>query len=366
MSIDAVSESFSAVVLAGTHQWSGSSFERLAARPLVPIALSPLIGYSLRWLKEGGIRRTTICVNGTTRVMEAALGGGQDLGMELSYFHDDTPRGAAGCVRDAGTRLGAETLVITGATAIPTIDFGDLVAWHRRSGAAVTAVVHREPSTAALSPGGVYVFERRVLEQVAITGYQDIKENLIPKLRRAGERVVAYETGGFCPQVLNASTYLAVNQWMLQRLAQEGRGGALLHPTARVEKGAILVGPVQLGARALVRSGATIVGPTSIGADSVVGPGGVVARSALWAGCIVGEDAMVHGSVLGDGAVIPPGTRLFNVVRSREEQETSPGPLRISLRRTAKGPAPRSSHRGPTLRSVRAELSSGALLPHFI
>jgi NDP-sugar pyrophosphorylase family protein len=361
MSADTHPDSFCAVVLAGTHQWNGSSFERLAARPLVPVALSPLIGYSLRWLREGGIRRASICVNGSTRGIEAALGHGEGLGMELSYFQDDTPRGAAGCVRDAGIRLGAERLVVTGATAIPTVDFQALLASHRSAGAAATAVVHREPPTSALSPGGVYVFERRVLQQVANTGYQDIKENLIPKLRRAGERVVAFETGGFCPQVLNASTYLAVNQWMLQRLAQEDRGGALLHPTSRVEAGAILVGPVQLGARAIVRAGATIVGPTSIGDDSVVSRNGVVARSALWTGCNVGEGAMVHGSVLGDGAEVPPGTRLFNVVRSYEEQETSPNPLRISLRRPARRPAPPSRHRGPRLRSVLAELAAGAL-----
>src|SRR5258708_30289940 len=94
----------SAVVLAGTHHWSGSSFKKLAPRPLIPVALEPLISYSLRWLRQGGVRPATVCANGTSRAIEAALGSGDELNMELSYYHDGTPRGAAGCVRDAGLR----------------------------------------------------------------------------------------------------------------------------------------------------------------------------------------------------------------------------------------------------------------------
>ena len=58
-------DGLSAVVLAGTHHWSGSSFERLAPRPLVPVALEPLISYSLRWLRDG--RRILFLGNETGR-----------------------------------------------------------------------------------------------------------------------------------------------------------------------------------------------------------------------------------------------------------------------------------------------------------
>jgi NDP-sugar pyrophosphorylase family protein len=321
-----------AVVLAGTHHWSGSSFERLAPRPLVPVALAPLISYSLRWLGRSGIRRATICSNGTTRAIQAAFGDGGELEMELGYYQDDTPRGAAGCVRDAGVRTASETLVITDGTAIPTVDLAELLASHYASGAAATAVVHRERSVSAPpTPSGVYVFERRVLDHIGENGFQDIKENLIPKLHRAGEPVVAYETGGFCPHVFNAQTYLAVNQWMLQRLAREddGSGRILLHPSACVEPGARLVGPVQLGPGARVQAGATIVGPTSIGADSRVGRNALVARSVVWSRCALGDGSVVHGSIVGSDAVVLPGSRLFNVVRP----QTPLGPLGRSRRR---------------------------------
>jgi NDP-sugar pyrophosphorylase family protein len=322
-----------AIVLAGTHPWRASSFEALSVRPLVPVALSPLIHYSLRWLREGGIRRATICANHASSAVEAVLGDGAAQDMELSYYRDETPRGAAGCVRDAGLAAGSDTVVVVDGASVPTVDLENLLAAHRGSGAALTAVVHRDRSRRVPpSPGGVYVLERRVLEQVPGSGYQDIKEFLIPRLHRLGEVVAAYESGGSCPRVLDARTYLAVNQWVLEQRVREGPEGVddlLAHPSASVEPGARLVGPVQLGPGVRVGAGATIVGPTSIGAGATVGSGALVARSVLWNRCRVGEGSVVHGCVLGDGAVVPPSARLFHVIRrGAAETESS---LRLPL-----------------------------------
>jgi mannose-1-phosphate guanylyltransferase len=339
----------SAVVLAGTHNWSGSIFERLAPRPLVPVALEPLLSYSLRWLHDGGIRQVRICANGTTRAIESAFGDGSDLGMDLGYYEDGTPRGAAGCVRDAGVALPSSTFVVTEGAAIPTVDLADLLASHRASRAAVTAVVHRDRAVCgAPTPGGVYVFERRVLDQIGEKGFQDIKENLIPRLHRAGEHVVAYQSDGFCPHVFSAQSYLAVNEWMLERLAGEGAGGerALRHPTARVEAGARLVGPVQLGAGACVEAGATVIGPTSVAAGCRVARHALVARTALWARSAVGEGAVVHGCVVAEDAVIPAAARLFNVVRPRPA--SAPGSGRAHLAASPSSVVPPAAGLAPT------------------
>jgi len=248
--------------------------------------------------------------------------------MQLSYYKDSTPRGEAGCARDAGLDAGSDTLVIVDGTAIPTVDLAALLAAHLASGAVMTAVVHRE-EMAAPTPGGVYVVERRALGQVPENGFQDIKENLIPRLYRAGARVAAHESDACCPHVFNAQTYLAVSQWMLQRIADAEVGGdGLVDPTASVEPGVRFVGPVQIGAGAHIAAGATVVGPTTIGPDCVVGRNALVARSVLWSRCTVGEGAVVHGCVAGNDAALPPAARLFNAVHAAS-------PLR------ARVPAPR-------------------------
>jgi NDP-sugar pyrophosphorylase family protein len=279
------------------------------------VAAAPLLTYPLRWLAEGGVREAIVCANGTTRAIREALGVGAALGMAIGYYEDGTPRGAAGCVRDAGLASAADILVVADGTSIPTVDLAELLEAHRREGAAVTVVVQREVSAATpLMPVGVYAFSRAVLDKVPPTGYQDIKETLIPRLHRAGERVVPHETRAACPHVFDARTYLDVNGWMVERLGAGLRAAALVDPTAVVDPGARLVGPVQLGARARVAAGATVIGPSSIGADSVLLEGAVVARSAVWGRCRIGALALVDGSILGDDAVVEAGATLLNEV----------------------------------------------------
>ena len=92
----------SGIVLAGVHRWGESEFERLLPRPLLPVAESPLICYALRWLRDGGVRAATICANSESRFVRHCLKDGSEYGLDIRYFEDLTPRGPAGCVRDAG------------------------------------------------------------------------------------------------------------------------------------------------------------------------------------------------------------------------------------------------------------------------
>jgi mannose-1-phosphate guanylyltransferase len=324
------------VVLAGTYHWSNSSFEDLLPRPLVPVAQAPLVTYAMRWFRDGGIPRVTLCANSASRAVRSILGGGSRLTMSIEYHEDWTPRGAAGCVRDAASRSDADTLVIADGTAIPAVNIGLLLDDHRSAGAAVTIVVHHDRQARVgerpLNPGGIYVFDRRVLDYIAETGFQDIKETLIPKLYKAGERIVAHAGLGICPRVLNAETYLAVNHWMVEQVADDPTplehwgayvetGELLAHPTAWVAPGAHFVGPVLLGPAVRVAAGATIVGPTSLGPACQVGEGALVSRTVAWNRCRIGEGAVVDGSVLTDDSVVGPRTRLFHAFKVKGAQD---------------------------------------------
>ena len=41
--------------MAGIYPWANTVFDRLLARPLLPVAHKPLISYALSWLVEAGI-----------------------------------------------------------------------------------------------------------------------------------------------------------------------------------------------------------------------------------------------------------------------------------------------------------------------
>jgi len=314
------------IILVGAHPWTRSAFDGLLPRTLLPVAHRPLISYGFSWLQEGGIQEVAVCANRETQALQAQLLRHVPRGMTLSYHEDAMPRGAAGAVRDAARASDAATFVVTDGTAIPTVDLRDLLTAHQASGAAVTVVVHSEPSCLgephSQAPSGMYVFDRHALDVVPDRGFYDIKENLIPALHRSGERVHAYAARSASPRVLNAASYLAVNEWMVEQVVAAGSqpegyvktGECLFHRDAVIAGDATFIGPVLVGAGARIMSGAVVVGPTSIGCEAVLGPCVLVSRSAIWRRSVVHEQAVADQCLVADDSVVDAGTHAVRTV----------------------------------------------------
>ncbi|MFN7981768.1 MAG: NDP-sugar synthase [Vicinamibacterales bacterium] len=331
------------IVLAGTHTWASTQFDSLLPRQLVPVAHRPLISYGLSWLEQAGVERVVVCGNRGTGPLRSLLRSHDGFGMQVLYLEDAMPRGAAGCAHDAAAASDGDTFIVTDGTSIPNVELADLLAFHRKSRAAATVVVHDDQHRGVQSglhtPTGVFVFERRALAAVPPRGFYDIKEHLVPRLRAAGEAVVMFASGRSAPRVLGASTYLAVNEWVVERLVSSRPeadrmapsrlawdapigytriGESLVHSEASVAPDVIITGPVLIAAGARVQSGAVLVGPSSVGRNSVVEKGALVSRSAVWRRAVVGANAVADRTVVADDAVLAADSRAFRtVVRDR-------------------------------------------------
>jgi len=330
-----VSKHTTGILLAGTHPWTNSAFDTLAARTLLPVAHRPLIWYGLSWLNQHGIRDVAVCGNRETRALQSKLSRHVPFGMKVNYHEDPMPRGAAGSARDAAVATDAENFVVAEATAIPSIDLTDVLEKHQTSGACVTVVVHsetrRDGGAPLQVPGGIYVFSRRAFDGVPAHGFCDIKEKLIPQLDAAGEQIVPYEATTPAPRVLDSATYMAVNEWMIERLIRNSdtqktyikSGSALIHPEAFVAEDAALVGPVLVGPGARIMSGAVIVGPSSIGREAIIESGATVSRSAVWRRSTIGENAMVDQCIIADDSIVEAGVHAcLSVVTAERATET--------------------------------------------
>jgi NDP-sugar pyrophosphorylase family protein len=323
-----------AIVLAGSHAWRRQSIESFMPRPVLPVGNRPLIAHPLMWLAAGGIKDAIICTNGLSGLIRQHVTALTGL-PALTYFDDETPRGPAGSAADAMARLEGGPLVIVEHSTIPELDLPRLVADHRASGAAATIVVQprnldgRGPSGSAV-PVGIYVFERRALEGVPSLGYQDIKEMLLQRLHLAGEQVRIHAAEAWCYRVIDARSYLNVNHSVIDRacaghaaaaaaVQQDGppsHGASVIaHPTSRIEPGALVIGPVVLGAHSVLRRDSVVIGPTAIGRQTTVHRGAVVSRSVVWDRCDVSEGAFVNQSVVVSDICVPAGARLTEVVR---------------------------------------------------
>jgi len=302
---------------------------------LLPVAQKPLIDYVLGWLYRAGVSQATICANGSTTSLRRYLDAPGEPSLVIGYHEDRSPRGAAGCVKDAAALSTADTFVVTDGTSIPTTDLPRLLAHHRQRKADVTIVVCQRLSELGnrshLHPTGTYVLERDVLDAVPATSFQDIKESLIPKLHREGRRIELFTVDQVSPRVLNVDSYVALNRWVIERMvAASGLEGPrtggqssrelIAHPTARIEDGAMIIGPVVLGPGVKVHASATILGPTSVGAGSEIRSEALVARSVVWENCIVGERALVDQCLLADDVSVEPGAVLTGMIRWKKPE----------------------------------------------
>lgn len=309
-----------AIILAGSHVWQEDSLEAVCPRALLPIANSPLIHYTLAWLRAAGVRAATLCSNDAAVPLQDCLLDGAATGVELYYYADHIPRGPAGCARDAALASDAGLLVVVEGAVLPELDLKALIVAHQRSQAAATVVVsgadgERGPAQSCLSPVGLYVFARSALEHVPRSGFQDIKETLIPRLHEAGALVVGHPVARPFPRVRGRESYLAAHAWALERiyarrLTRDGyqwRRDAYVHHTARLAERARLVPPLMIGPGVHIEDDAVLVGPSVLGRRCVVGRGAIIERSVLWEGCVVGARVVVDQAVLATGVSISSG-----------------------------------------------------------
>ncbi|MFQ6049243.1 MAG: hypothetical protein ACE5K7_07760, partial [Phycisphaerae bacterium] len=167
-----------------------------------------------------------------------------------------------------------------------------------------------------LKPAGIYLLEPCALNYVRPRSYQDIKEQLIPAMARAGRRIATVVLKGQYLECWDAGSYLDMVESVLsqaacfaalpERLREAGRS-VYVAADAAVDRTARLVGPIAILSGAEIAAGAVLVGPVVVGADSRIGRSAVVSRSILWPQAHVGAGAFVSQSVLTSHAIVKPG-----------------------------------------------------------
>ncbi|NLX13675.1 MAG: NDP-sugar synthase [Phycisphaerales bacterium] len=347
------------VILAGIHRWGAFALDEVVSRSLWPVAGRSVIAHTLKWLRKAGVENVTICANSDTQYMYRLLGTGCTFRMQLDYYMDISPRGPAGCVRDAMLGSVARAFVVVEGAILPQIDLDDLLRKHAESNAALTMVVSRDPvadqaGMEMLRPAGIYVFAPRISADIPERGYQDIKETLVPKLFARGENIASYVVDHDAVlRIIDTASYHSVNNWVIERMARWGlcpadytrHKLALVHKTAKVSSGARLLGPVLIEPSCVVEDQAIIVGPMVLGVGSHIGRKVVVSRSVLWHDCHVQTQAKLDHCILTHGARIEAYAAFDHMVCVGDYLDCSQGRLALSplcgdlaIRQTA-GPA---------------------------
>jgi MurNAc alpha-1-phosphate uridylyltransferase len=112
-------------------------------KSLVEVAGQPFIIRQLSYLRDQGVRRVVLCVGYLGEMIEAVVGNGQQLGIEVAYSPDGPSLlGTGGALKKALSLLGDEFFVLYGDSFLP-VDFAAVQSAFEGSGQdALMTVLH--------------------------------------------------------------------------------------------------------------------------------------------------------------------------------------------------------------------------------
>src|SRR6266568_5038244 len=310
-------------------------------KPMLPLGNRPMMEHIVRHVHNHGFKDIVVTVQFLASQVRNYFGDGSDMGVDLTYATETTPLGTAGSVRNAAEQLHDTFLVISG-DALTDVDLGELVAFHRRSGAMGTValkhmdnplefgiVITREDGRierflekphwgqvfSDTINTGIYVLEPEVFDHIP-DGPSDFAGDIFPKLLELGAPLYGFVVDGYWEDVGNLEAYQKAHQDILDGRVKvdiggfEVRPGVWLGEGAEVDPDARLDGPVLIGDFAKVERDVHLREYSVIGSGVVVKSGAFLHRAIVHDNAYIGQGASLRGCVVGRSADVKRGGRV--------------------------------------------------------
>lgn len=207
---------------------------------LLPIGGTPLICYTLTWLKYYGIREVAINLYHLGDKVKEWLGDGSRFGVQIHYSIEESLLGTAGGVKKMERFFDSAFVVVYG-DVLTDFDLSAMVKFHRdkKAGATVavtqvsnpweTGIVQMKEDGRIISfvekppkgtemgnmaNGGIYILERRVLDFIPNQGYCDFAYDIFPKLVNADLPIYSYPltSENYLIDIGSIDKYLTANE----------------------------------------------------------------------------------------------------------------------------------------------------------
>lgn len=191
---------------------------------MVELLGRPILEHTILLLKSCGFDEVCIAVRYEADRIIEYFGNGEKFGVKAVYRREDEPMGTAGAVKGCRDFYGRDDFLVISGDAVCDMALDELFRAHKKSGAAVSAALHREeiPTRFGLAvtdsegnirsfiekPGwsevvtdsvntGIYVLSPRAMEYVPENVPFDFGRDLFPLLLKRGEKLMGFDMGGY-------------------------------------------------------------------------------------------------------------------------------------------------------------------------
>jgi mannose-1-phosphate guanylyltransferase/phosphomannomutase len=340
-----------AVVMAGGEGTRLRPLTSNQPKPMVPIVGKPCMEHILELLREHGLTDVIVTVAFLPQAIRSYFGEGDTLGMSVGYSVEESPLGTAGSVRLAARQLDETFLVISG-DALCDVDLGELIAFHKEHGAAVTiglksvdnplefgiVVTDEEgrierflekPSWGQVFSDtintGIYVLEPEVLRHVPTDRPYDFSKELFPYLLEMGRPLYGYAMDGYWQDVGDLDQYRQANFDALDEKVRLNIPGIRIRGNVWLGEGVEIADLDQVEGPALIGNYCRIAPGASVGEYSVLSSTVTLrerartTRSVIDASTHIGRSCLIEGAILGRSCDIRSHVRIHEGVAIGDE-----------------------------------------------
>jgi exosortase len=330
-----------AVILVGSRDFGRCPLASRLTTAMWPVIGQPVLERLLIHLADQGIRQVVVCAGEKGSLETESIG--TDDRLEIEFIEESLPVGTAGCLRSSAGEDTDTLLLVFPASIVSPPEISELIDAHNKGQSDLTVFLNPGcDGRASTGQGsGIYACEPCVLEHIPEAGYVDIKEGLIPEMLRAGRTVHAATLSERAGNFRNLQGYLCAVADYLERAPELGADwqhpegvmseNVWVAPSAKVDPGARIQGPVVVMDGATVSGGAVVLGPAILGRHVTLGQESVVVNSVLWDKAQIGVHCGIRRSVVDHHAIVKADT----VVENTAVVSKSKGVLRRSFKRTA-------------------------------
>jgi len=315
--------------------------EGLRCRPLtltrskvmLPVANRPILEYIIRSLEQNDLREIILVVGYKKERIMDYFGNGKDFGINISYIEQEAQLGTAHAIKLAEPMVNEKFLVLNGDNLIDAQTIRDLI--KGASGDVTLLTVTREHTTgygvilldkgrvskivekprdkiSRLVNTGIYMFSSSIFDEIDKTPISETGEyaitDTIQRIIDKGANVTNITTKGTWFDAVHSWDLLKANSIMLGKFEA-------MKTTGSIEKGAVIIGDVDIGDNSVIRSGSYIVGPVIIGKNCNIGPNTTILPStSVGDNCTINSFTEIENSIIMNDVRIGAGSYIQNSI----------------------------------------------------
>ena len=317
-------------------------------KPMVPVANRPVIELILRSLAGHGITDVVCNLHWFPEIITDRLGDGADLGVSLTYSHEDMLLGTAGGARNVREFFGDEPFLVMAGDALTDMDFSALAEAHSANDGLATLAVKRVTDTQeygvvvtgsdgrvqgfqekpdpaeALSDRAncmIYALSPEIFDHFPDMPAPDFALDVFPAMLEDDIPFYVHDADCYWNDVGSPPEYLQGNLDVASGLVDVEWMGELVEASADPdEPGEHALGAEQAG----LPAGCEVDGRVLVGRDVKVGKDvRLDGPCVIGDGAKIGDGARVKSSVLLPDAEVPAGCYLVGAIAGRSGSLTT-------------------------------------------